>query len=128
MEFISLTGIFSLWSLFLRFGSCISYAEEISRKAVVINFLWKKDTRISKDRSGAKLGEQKDKSNALGLECGLVRRVGVPLFRMKSWSLSIMSTKVLLLESMPLQPLKGMMAVELTEHNISSHKDGKDSF
>ncbi|GBP81511.1 hypothetical protein EVAR_64220_1 [Eumeta japonica] len=58
-------------------------------------------------QNGARSGEQKDKSNALGFECGLARRVGVPLFRMKRWRLFIMSTKVLSVDSTPPQSQRG---------------------
>ncbi|GBP91774.1 hypothetical protein EVAR_90734_1 [Eumeta japonica] len=60
--------------------------------------------RSLQDRSEARSEEQKDESNALGLECGLARCVGVLLFRMKRSSLSIMSTKFLPAESTPSEP------------------------
>ncbi|GBP19904.1 hypothetical protein EVAR_75197_1 [Eumeta japonica] len=67
-------------------------------------------------QGGARSGEQKDKSNALGLECSVVRRVGVPLFRMKRSSLSIMLTKVLPAESTLSQPQKGQEGSTLNFH------------
>ncbi|GBP68229.1 hypothetical protein EVAR_50374_1 [Eumeta japonica] len=84
--------------------------------------------RSSQDRSSGRSGEQKDKSNELGLKCGIVQRVGVPLFRMKRSSSSIMSTKNPASGIDTTTTAKGMIAVKVTEHNIRSYKGGEDSF
>ncbi|GBP20591.1 hypothetical protein EVAR_93705_1 [Eumeta japonica] len=68
------------------------------------------------DRSGARSEQQKDKSNALGLECGLVRRAGVLLFRMKRTSIPIMLSKVLPAESTLPQSQRGLEGSTLNLH------------
>ncbi|GBP63311.1 hypothetical protein EVAR_26625_1 [Eumeta japonica] len=60
--------------------------------------------RTSQDRREVRLGEQRGRSNALGLEYDLVRRVRTPLLWMQRSRLSIIATKVLPVESTPPQP------------------------
>ncbi|GBP87739.1 hypothetical protein EVAR_19920_1 [Eumeta japonica] len=85
--------------IWIRNGQIKTGEEEEMDLRVQLGMRW-----TSWDKGGAILGEQKCKSNALGLECGLVRHVEVPFFRIKRSSLSIMSTKVLPAESTLPQP------------------------
>ncbi|GBP91001.1 hypothetical protein EVAR_69890_1 [Eumeta japonica] len=50
------------------------------------------------------------------------------IFERLDEKIEFMSTKVLPAESTPTHPPKDMMAVEVTEHMIRSHKGGEDTF
>ncbi|GBP16830.1 hypothetical protein EVAR_13214_1 [Eumeta japonica] len=78
----------------------------------------------SQDRSEARSGDQKDKSNALGLEYGLVRYVGVPIVQDEH---QLFNMKIKFIHYVNKSPARGidatttpkrMMTVEVTKHNI----------
>ncbi|GBP28796.1 hypothetical protein EVAR_19840_1 [Eumeta japonica] len=74
------------------------------------------------DRNEARrIGEQRDRSNALGLECGLVRRVGALSFSMQRSNLSIMLTKILPVESTLPKPQRVIPFEEGSILNLHGH-------